>query len=209
VHYTDLHWGGVAAARRLPKLLANLGEIPYKNNLTPIYGAIKASDYADMIEHEPKYKNKVILNGYTAALNVVFNELLNIFPAMAVIKIVCEQQEYYSDLANQLFRAFNTGLSAKHPMFSGIEFIQKDSSVMTQPADYLAFAVAKYLDERGSKKDLWCRPIFGKSAPNKIPGYTFSRVTARLAMHTAKINIKLQLSGILPSGTMLMPRRKR
>jgi len=189
--------------------LARLGEIPHKHKLIPIHGATKVSDYADLIEHDPKYKNKVILNGYTAALNLVFNKLLDNFSPMTVIKIVCEQQEYYSDLANQLFRAFSMSLAEYHPMITGMEFIMKNTSVMTQPADYLAFAIGKYLDERGTKKDLWCRPIFGDFDPDKLPGHTFSKVEARLAVGVVRMNIQLQLRGVLPPGTIIVPKKKK
>jgi hypothetical protein len=39
---------------------------------------------------------------------------------------------------------------------------------MTEPADFLASGIGKYLDENGTKKDLWCRPIFGELDPSKI-----------------------------------------
>lgn len=35
----------------------------------------------------------------------------------------------------------------------------KNSTILIEPADYLAFAIAKEFSEMRSKKELWCRPI--------------------------------------------------
>jgi hypothetical protein len=45
------------------------------------------------------------------------------------------------------------------PYFESIEFVTKDATTLTQPADYLAFAIAKYLEDPNSKKCIWSRPI--------------------------------------------------
>jgi hypothetical protein len=70
---------------------------------------------------------------------------------------------------------------ARLPYFQSIEFIPRDSSMLTQPGDFLAFAVGKHLDDLESKKDNWCRPIFGTIKPEKC-GYTYTKEKARSAI---------------------------
>ena len=183
LHMTDLHWGGEAAKRRLPRLLAKLGALPHKHGLTPIYGAVKVSDYADLIAREPRHNNKVILNGYVICLTIIVVAMMEEIPAHARIKLVCERQDYYQGLAEMYYRIFAKEMARRYPtrpyFESEMQYIEKGSSVLTQPSDFLSFAKTKYLDERGSRKDLWCRPIFGNKKPDEILGGTHDRDTAR------------------------------
>jgi hypothetical protein len=182
LHMRSLHWNGETGKRRIKPLLERLGHVPYKNGLLPLYGAIKISDYLDLMQGKPDFEKK--LCGYLICLSVIFSALNKIFKGDVKIKIVCEKQKEYEPLAQALFSSFRqmVGKDPANPYFSGLEFIQKDDSILTQPADFLAFAMGKYLDERGGKKDLWCRPIFNGKDPKTVPGHVYPKEQARKKM---------------------------
>jgi hypothetical protein len=175
----NLRWNGKAATRRVKPFLELLGPIPLKNKLLPVYGAVKVSDYADLLEGKPEYEKKVC--GYIVCLSVVLAILNKVVVGHAKIAIVCEEQTHYEPLARDLFDSFRqlVGGDASNPFFSSINFIAKDSCMLTQPADYLAFAMGKYLDEPGGRKDSWCRSIFCGKPPDKVPGHLYTRQKAR------------------------------
>jgi hypothetical protein len=190
LHMKDLYWSSKYSERRVKDLLARLGPIPYRHHLCPVYGAVKVSDYFDLIAGQSELEQKMC--GYDLCLAVVFSVLTRDLPGHAQVKIVCEEQNQYEPLARGLFESFGriAGKDPRNPYFKGIEFIRKDSFPLTQPADYLAFAMGKYLDERGSKKDLWCRPIFGNKKPEQIPGRTHTRAKARKLVSEMLAGIK-------------------
>jgi hypothetical protein len=186
----DLRWGGAHGEKRVTRLLARLGPIPYRHGLCPVYGAVKVSDYIDLIKGEQELEQKVC--GYILCLSTIFSALTRDLPGHADIKIVCEQQDQYEPLARGLFDSFGR-MVAKDPhnaYFRSIGFISKDASPLTQPADLLAFAITKYHDERGSIKDLGCRPIFGGKEPEKIPGRLYTKEKAVKTLLDIKKGLK-------------------
>jgi Protein of unknown function (DUF3800) len=190
LHMKNLRWGGDFGERRVTQLLARLGPIPYKHGLCPVYGAVKVSDYIDLIKGEAELEKKVC--GYILCLSTIFSALTRDLPGYAEIKIICEQQDQYEPLARGLFDSFGR-IVARDPRsayFRSIGFIPKDDSPLTQPADFLAFAITKYLDERGSTKDLGCRPIFGGKDPEKIPGRLYTREKAIKTLQDIKKGLK-------------------
>jgi len=192
LHMNDLRWAGKHAIRRTRDLIAKLGSIPHKAKLRPIFGAVKVSDYSDLVATEPKHDGRVIINGYVLCLSLVMSRLALTLPPDAAVKIVCERQDTYALLANMLFgdASKRYARNPQHPYFKSIEFIEKGGSVAIEPADFLAFAVGKYLDENGSRKDQWCRPIFGGIEPKKF-GYVYEGSKARESVLRIQRNTRL------------------
>jgi hypothetical protein len=182
LHMNELRWNGKYAEKRVRGLLTRLGLVPYSLGLCPVYAAVKVSDNADLLGDSStrEKEQKAILCGYILCLSAVLSSLTYQLQSHAVVKIVCERQDEYALRANDLFRAHSkrTARDPQNPYFKGIEFIEKESSAAIQPGDFLAFAVGKYLDERGSKKDIWCRSIFGDNKPEKV-GYRYTTEKAR------------------------------
>jgi hypothetical protein len=207
LHMKDLHWNGRHSEGRVRDLLARLGPIPYQSGLSPVYGAAKAGDYSDLIKGRSEFEKK--LCGYILCLSIIFAKHTTGLPGYARIKIVCEQQNTYEPLARGLFESFS-GMVAKdphNPYFSSIEFVRKNATLLTQPSDFLAFAMGKYLDQRESRKDLWCRPIFGDAGPNGIPGRLYSKRKARVWASTVMDNVKNnRLVGAVEFGKVLRGR---
>ncbi len=179
LHMKSLRWKGAHAEKRVRGLLERLGPIPKNHGLCPVYGAVRVSDYYDIIEGYPELEQKMC--GYVLCLSVVLSVLSRDLPPEAIVTVVCEQQNQYQPLALGLFDSFShiAASSPKNAYFKALTFIPKDRTVLTQPADYLSFAMTKYLDERGSRKDKWCRPIFAGKNPERIAGRTHTREKAR------------------------------
>jgi hypothetical protein len=178
LHMKSLRWNHRSAETRVRDLLATLGPIPYDCGLVPVYGAVKASDYFDLVKGHPKFEN---LGGYLLSIAHVFMLLLETVPVYERIKIVCEEQEGYEPSANQLFKIFRmTSHGGLYPKLVSIDFVPKGSTSLTEPADYLAFALGKSFSEPEGKKDLWCRPIHGVGHQLQCrPGMWLNRDVAR------------------------------
>ena len=172
LHMRTLRLNSRAEQRRgrVKKLLGKLGPLPYAHGLRPIYSAVRTGDYLDIVANS---RHEKILPGYAICLAAVISRLGKIVPMQESIKIVCEINPLYEDAANTMFRQVTIALSRPdRPYFSGIEFIPKNSSILTQPSDFLAFAIAHYHENRQSYKTLVCTPIFGPSGISAIHGMT-------------------------------------
>lgn len=179
LHMTDLRWGGKKAGQRVKLMLEKLGPLPYEHKLTPIYGATKVDHFADLLKTDPE---KVAFAGYMFCFSQILGKLCVHLPAHASLRVVCEQQTVYQDLAQKMFHLVAKWMAKRpdNPWLDEFGTVPKGSTFMTEPADYFAFAIGKFLDENGSKKDSWCRPIFNGNDPKKIVK-VFNREDAREA----------------------------
>ena len=153
LHMRKLHWNH----SRTQRLLAKLGPIPYKYDLRPVFGSVFVKDYYDLVENT---HHKVRLGGYVSSFFSIIEALNRLCPGHETVRIVCEIQKQYESFLRNMFWSFTRTLAdAAKPYFESIEFVTKDATTLTQPADYLAFAIAKYLEDPNSKKCIWSRPI--------------------------------------------------
>jgi len=179
LHMKDLRWNRKSAEKVLKPMLAELGAFPGQRKLKPIYGAAKISHFADMLETDVE---KAAFSGYIVCFSQILGKLCFHLPAHASLRVVCEEQTKYKDLAEKMFHQVHKWMARKpeNPWLDQFSTVPKGSTFMTEPADYLAFAIGKFLDENGSKKDLWCRPIFNGMDPKEIVE-VFDREQAREA----------------------------
>ncbi|HXM64152.1 MAG TPA: hypothetical protein VN950_25040 [Terriglobales bacterium] len=190
----SLHWNGARAEQRIKPLLERLGRIPYECNLIPIYGAVKACDYIDLVQGLSKL---AALGGYLMAISHLFTLLLETVSPHERIKIVCEEQKQYEPLARSIFATFKKEASqmrVPHPQLTDIEFVPKHFTSLIQPSDYLAFSLGKSFSEPESKKAMWSQPI--QHWPNPIckPGTWLPRDVARDTILQIKDKTHLLLS---------------
>jgi hypothetical protein len=170
-------------AKRGRRLLAKLGAIPHKHGLTPVYAAVKTADYLDIVANTPHERR---LPGYGVCLAAIMSSLSRTVPGHESVKIVCEIQKDYEVRACRIFqqiRVTRPFSNPERPYFSGIEFIPKDSSVLTQPSDFLAYAIAEGYENRQSHKALLCEPIIG---PQGVLGLPLQRENIRRIMSNAR-----------------------
>jgi hypothetical protein len=165
-HMKSLSWDSPATEKRL----ARLGPLPAKHGLVPLSGAVRVSDYKDLLVNPLEQR---MINGYSVSLYPVAIGVYRDLPANERVKWVFEQQRTYEVAAREVFASLGWLIRDR---LSGIEFVPSDSTCLIQPADYLAHAVLQNLRDPNSMKAKWTTPIFGNIAP---VGMTLNRSQIR------------------------------
>lgn len=170
LHMKDLRWERDSTRQRL----ARLGPIPHQFGLHPVIGAVNVSDFSDLLS-DPV--TQYALPGYIAALHPIMIDLLRFTPPGERIKFVFDQQEQYQPIVEVLFSGFNDAGDAER--ISDVSFVRRDSTCLTQPSDYLAYATLQRLRDPHSERAAWCSPILGNGT---FLGRIIDRETIRAAM---------------------------
>lgn len=167
LHMSELRWTG-KTNYRVRNLLNCLGPIPHECGLTPVFGGVNVSHYADLLSGTLVTRaNK----GYVIALYHMVPNILATLKGEDRLKLVLEENTQYKPfgglteiVCTALAKAVDSPIfktSSGLPRLAGVEFIPKASSLLTQPADYLAFALLQYCRDPRSQKARWSAPIFG------------------------------------------------
>ena len=179
LHMRELRWNHPRTAR----LLAKLGPIPRNAGLEPVLGGVRVSHYADLIAGGIEEK---LLNGYVAALYPLLIQMLKWIPRNERVEIVFEEQQRYAPFANAMLGSLaalripaevmltRDGL----PKLAGWKFVPKESTILTQPADFLAYATTQVYRDRNSERAKMCMPIVGDEDATVI-GKVLSRHEVR------------------------------
>jgi hypothetical protein len=159
LHMCDLRWNKPSTK----SLLARLGPIPDACGLKGIAGGVRYQDYEDLVAGKPEEK---IMKAYIVTLMAVVIPTLRHIPDGERIELVFEQQKQYEAYAILALQNFadedhpwmrNTDGSPKLAKWS---FVPKGSTLMTDPADYFAYALREVrVSGEHSKKSQWCMPI--------------------------------------------------
>jgi hypothetical protein len=159
LHMKDLRWG----KDRTRRLLERLGPIPHECGLTAVVAVVSANDYDDLVSRTRAEK---LTKGYYFCLITIFDALVKNTPKDQPIKLVFEVQNEYESRSDYYFEANkHHRTSTGEQKFSSIEHIAKDSSALTQPSDFLAFAILHHYRDPQSQKAKWCAPIMRNTRP--------------------------------------------
>jgi hypothetical protein len=161
LHMNSLRW----KQERTQTLLARLGPIPHQCGLHGARGVVRVSDFIDLTESKGDDSH---YTGYFACLNVIVPQLLRGTPKHERIEFVFEQQKEYAHaveatMAFYTHRTFGPRYAFSSnglPRIAKWSFVPKGTTVMTDPADYLAFALREMHEHPSSQKTKWCLPIF-------------------------------------------------
>ena len=114
------------------ELLERLGPIPHECGLVPLLATVPVSSYEDLVF---KTRAEKMTKGYYLCLVTLFDAIAKNTPEDESVKFVFEVQKEYEIRAKWYFDGNeHRRTSSGDPKFSGIEFIPKDSSILTQPA---------------------------------------------------------------------------
>lgn len=161
LHMNDLRW----KHDRTRRLLDRLGTIPEEAGLVPVLGGARFADYEDLVTgtHEEK-----TLKGYMSCLFSLVMSILMAVPNDQRVTLIFEEQRQYQPFADLALRIFadpvlgpqscNLTIEGK-PKLAHWGFVPKGSTIMTDPADYFAFALREHHTNNESKKARWCAPI--------------------------------------------------
>jgi hypothetical protein len=182
LHMSALRWNKTSTR----DLLARLGPVPYECGLEATRGVVRVSDYADLVAGTDAEKD---IPGYYAALvPMVINILRRAVPPSERIEFVFERQDrYILSIARAMAYGSMDDKSYKltsdgRPKIARWVFVEKGTTVMTDPADYLAFALRSRVADPESKKAEWSRPIITSNTSGVVWGKVLTRSEARQAV---------------------------
>jgi hypothetical protein len=158
LHMHDLRWSKESTRR----LLARLGPIPSECGLEGMIAGVRFQDYEDLVSGRPEEKT---LKAYLAALIPMIVQALRGIPDTERLELVFEQQNEYEPFANMALEwvaipdhQWKRTVDGK-PKLAKWSFVPKGSTSLTEPADYLAYALREVWTNKKSKKAQWCTPI--------------------------------------------------
>ena len=163
LHMCKLRWG--EKNRRTQDLLARLGPIPSSCGLRAAVGGLKYSDYRDLVEGSVVEK---IASGYVQCLYPLVSAIVQHVPGDERVELLFGAQETFQEKALETLN-FISRSYAGDPLYctsTGILKLAKfsfaapgENSILYNPSDYLASALAHHKHDKYSRKARWSRPI--------------------------------------------------
>jgi len=177
-----LHMNKLKFERRSEKeLLQRLGSVPVSCGLEPLIGGVRVSDYEDLLGGD-QFQEKMQA-GYVVAVMPMLIQLCRWLPQDESVELVFEQQDRYAGLLNynlMIIRSLE-GMLANDgkPKVANWRFIRKGTSSLTEPGDYLAYAISHYRKDPHSVESQWCLPILKSVDSVRAIGAVLERNHAR------------------------------
>lgn len=160
LHMTELRW---SKPERIEKLLCALGPIPHAAGLRAVFTTAAMSDYDDLTlgtELQQLYKS------YMIALMGMVHVIAEGIPSNETFKLVLEANDRYRMNVESLFRATKKlQTSDGRQKLVSIEFVDKGVTSLTEPADFLAYALIQQHRNPGSVRERLCAPILENTQP--------------------------------------------
>jgi hypothetical protein len=187
LHMVELRFTSSQAERRIKPMLERAGVVPDKCALTPMFGAVRHSDYADLIDSE----DERIFCGYIACcLPMVINTLRGI-PANERIELVFERQDRHWEILDLAlwtivhYASAETRLPNGQSKLANWRSIEKGTTCLTEVSDYFAYALVHHQRDADSLRAKWCSPIL-KSSGGAGYGRIQTRERSRRIVNRAK-----------------------
>jgi hypothetical protein len=146
------------------RMLERAGVVPRNCGLTPILGGVRRSDYEDLMAIGTREEK--LMNGYICCCFAMVINALRGIPANERLEIIFERQDRYwwmTDIAMSVIASFryypDILLPDGTPKLASWRSVPKESTPLTQPADYLAHALLQSWRDQTSVKAKWCKPI--------------------------------------------------
>jgi hypothetical protein len=197
LHMRKLRW----AHPRTERLLQRLGPIPHRCLLQPIVGGVRVRDYADLVNGTIEEK---IISGYVAALYPLVIRTLLWVPANERVEFIFEAQDRYQPFAEAVLRSIATNprdpgmiTSDGQSKLANWRFVPKDSTTLTQPADYFVYALTQAYRDKKSERTRLCSPIFKDGPESTAIGEVLKRHQVRTIVQFTRTMVHFEIiSGI-------------
>ena len=163
IHMTQLRWS--QHPERIAPLLAKLGPIPHRYNLTPVAVSVRWSDYNTIAKG---HVIEQLGNPYIMCANLCIAEVrLNIAKNELVQFLFCRQEgtrkQTMREIRDLAFDEF--GLDTR---VAAIDYISQVQTVCLDPADYLAFMVRERDIDPNSDKSRMGESIMGSGRVKEL-----------------------------------------
>ncbi len=159
LHMTRLQW---SKEPRVRKLLDRLGPVPHAAGLTALFSVVRVADYEDLVDGTLMQK---LMKGYHVCVLGLVNLLQQQIPAEDTFKVVLENQLEYANAVIQIHRGSTETTSDGRKRWASVEFVEKDDTVLTEPADFLAYALLQQARDPHSKRTQLCSSILQNPRP--------------------------------------------
>ncbi|HKD62298.1 MAG TPA: DUF3800 domain-containing protein [Terracidiphilus sp.] len=153
LHMNSLQW---SKEQRVGRLLARLGPIPHAAGLTALYAVARVADYEDLIDGTHMQK---LMKGYQICVLGIVNLLMQDTSPNETFKTVFENQNEYANSVVQMHKGSRECAPDGRKRWASVEFVEKDDTVLTEPADYLAYALLQQARDPQSTRTRLCFPI--------------------------------------------------
>jgi len=160
LHMQDLRW---SKPERVKRLLDVLGPVPHSAPLQALVSTVNIADIEDLLDGTQMQK---LMKGYFLTLLGTIHLIASGIPPEETFKLVLEAQNEYAYGVHQTFLGTRDMLtpSGARKLIS-VEFVDKDQSCLTEPSDFLAYAILQQHRDPGSEKARLCAPILKNLQP--------------------------------------------
>jgi hypothetical protein len=145
------------------QMLEKAGLVPKACGLTPVLGGIKMKGYRHLVRGTQVER---ALCGYALCVYAMVYNALRVVPTNERLEVVLEQQTahgLYAHAAMQVISDMGDNpeilMADGKPKLANWRFVPKSSTSLTEPADYLAYALFQLWKDQTSRRSIWCRPI--------------------------------------------------
>jgi hypothetical protein len=176
-----LHMKEMRLKERHRPLLARAGAVPNKCGLTPILGGVRFNDYADLIKGK---RDERLMAGYVACCFAMMVNTLRGIPKHERLEVVFENQPVHGgnvSIAMDVIQNVSSEemrLPDGTPKLANWRSVPKESTVLTEIADYYSYALFQQWKDKSSLKSSLCDPIM-KSGDGEGLGAIMRRPTIR------------------------------
>ena len=162
------------------------------------WGGVRVSDYEDLIKGTGDEK---LFKGYVACLMPIVTQVLRGISKDERVEFIFEQQREYAksvdfvmNVASIKDAAWKVTSDGK-PKLAKWGFVPKGSTLMTDPADYLAYALRHHYTDHKSQRAKWTNPILTCGSSEGY-GVIYNRVQIRRIVSRAQNMYILQKYGM-------------
>jgi hypothetical protein len=161
LHMNKLHLCE-SKAHRKKELLERAGLVSKRCGLTPIVAGVRHSDYIDLIQGS---KLERLFPSYLLCCVAAVIQALRFIPEGERLEIVYEQQTVHEERLTMAMGQLSDlhipqlSLADGTHRLANWRFAPKRSTNLTEPSDYLAYALLQQWRDPGSWKAKLCRPI--------------------------------------------------
>jgi hypothetical protein len=159
LHMNKLRW---KHEKSIAKLLNRLGPVPHDAGLTAIFSTVSVADIEDLMDGTHLQK---AMKGYLICVLGLVNVLMQQLPEDETFKLVLENQPEYANAVIETHRGSNDKTPDGRKRWVSVEFLDKEDTVLTEPGDFLAYALLQKSRDPLSARARLCAPILENSRP--------------------------------------------